>query len=1332
MSILKNLKLGAKLSVGFGSIILLLLITVLFGYFGLSRINGNFSSYRTISVDTLLIGDIQENLLESRINFKNFVQVGDEKYKIEFEEHSSKIKGFINDLQMDFQGTEQEQSIRDMSSYFEQYSEGFLQVVEYRKQRNDIYNNVLITIGPELEQNLNYIMETSYENNDEDLYYVSSKAYQFLLLSRVYVAKFLETNSTQDAEAAKAYFVEMDEWLIQCQQFLNDEQLRDVINQVFNRKQEYSDGFDKIVDVIEARNQIISRMDEIGPKITTLSDDIKTLMTHLQEQMVSKVKQSNDRAMIAMFILVLSAFILSVFITIIIVRLVVAPVRTVTSTFKDISEGDANLEVRLKANSEDELGDMAKYFNIFMCKLQTIIQFNKDQNWLKTGQAELNELIQNEQDIYAISNRIITYISNYVNAQVGALFVKADDNQYKMLGSYAYKRRKNMSNSISIGEGLVGQVALEKQTIILSNVPQDYIKITSGTGEALPKSLLLTPCFNDNEVKCIIELGSFEGFSDIQLEFIEQVSDNIANRIQAVESRQKMKELLDKSLELAEELQVQQEELQQSNEELEEQARALKESEARLQAQQEELRQNNEELEEQAKALKESEAGMQSQQEELRVINEELEERTKSLEAQKNNVNQKNERLINAQKIIEEKAQALEVTSKYKSEFLANMSHELRTPLNSILVLSQMLAQKKDNTPLSDKQLEFAKVIHASGEDLLKLINDILDLSKVEAGKMDIVQEEIYIDNLVQDINRLFSPIAAKKDLEFIITVHPEAPIKIISDYQRLQQVIRNLLSNAFKFTEKGSVLMIIDKGIKEDKAIHQDFIKISIIDTGIGIAKDKQKVIFEAFKQSDGTTSRKYGGTGLGLSISRDLASLLGGSIELSSAESEGSTFTLIIPTKLENSEVGFNSITEVAVTKEVETVTSLPVLELEEPNDDRKTIGSKDKVLLVIEDDPNFALILLNLAYEKGYKCIIANDGETGLKMAFDYKPNAILLDIGLPDILGWKVIERLKANEVTAAIPIHVVSGGEVQMESKALESIIGYLKKPASIENLDLAFEKFEVMISKPFKKILIADESNEEVEEIRNILENKGIQIVSANNGSDVLNILESESVDCIILDLKLKDMSGFELLQKLKDARISHMPIIIHTDKVLTQGDEEDLRKYADSIIIKGTRSVDRLVDEASLFLHDIESKIGLRKIKAIKSEQDKEDALKDKKVLVVDDDMRNVFALSSILEEKGMKVIIGRNGKEGIKKLQENSDIDLILMDIMMPEMDGYDAMRAIRKDAKYRNLPIIALTAKAMKEDKQKCIEAGASDYLTKPLDIDKLTSLLRVWLY
>ena len=1337
MSVLKHMKLATKLTVFLGAILVLLILSTSFGYFGLTQNSNDFYRFGMISKEEVLAGRIQSNLLESQIAFKNFIELGDNSQQQVFEERLAEMQKYIEDLKSTTNAQDRAKNVDDILTKANKYKDDFKKVVDYKTQRDTVYNS-MSTTGLEMEQNISEIMQSAYEDQDAAAVYGAGNAERNLLLVRLSVMKYLESDDQNSIESVKTQFSELEKSLDVYEKSSSSIKNKEVLDLIIKDKTNYLDLFNKLVSVVESTKSIVQSLTAIEPDISNAAEEIKQSIIKEQNSYGPKVQTSNNNSIYGMLILSLFAIGLVILISLGILKMVAVPVKTVTNTFKDISEGEADLSVRLKVGSADELGDMAAYFNKFMEKLQVIMIENKNQTWLKTGQTELNEKIRGDQNLRTLGNMIITYIAKYLNAQIGAIYLSTGDNTLNMIGSYAYTRRKSLSNEIKVGEGLVGQSALEKQTIIISNIPDEYIKIHSGTLESVPRNIMVTPCLFKDEVKCVLEIGSLQEITDLQQEFVEQIAESIAIALHSTETRSTMQTLLDKTLEQSEELQVQQEELRQSNEELEEQARALKESEARLQAQQEELRQSNEELEEQARALKESETSLNAQQEELRVINEELEERTKSLELQKNAISIKNKHLESAQKEIEDKAKDLQVASKYKSEFLANVSHELRTPLNSILVLSQLLANKTDHSPLTDKQLEFAKTIYSSGTDLLKLINDVLDLSKIEAGKMDVNYENMNLEEFLDYVDRSFRQIALDKGLEFTINIEEQLPESISTDAQRVQQVINNLVSNAFKFTKEGGVTINVSRPSQNDfPKLDIDYAKsisIAISDTGIGIPAEKQLFIFEAFRQSDGTTSREYGGTGLGLSISKELAQLLGGTIYLKSEEGKGSTFALILPEEL----VIPKAIEQVAASlqqksNEIKDIDEIIEGAKSEVNtkENGSIINLSDKMLLIIDDDQNFSSILADLAYEKGFTCLTSKDGETGIQLAIKHKPKAILLDIGLPGISGWEVIEELKNHIETRDIPVHILSGYENFISDESEKGIVGYLRKPVSVEKINDMFKRLEGLEEKSLKKLLIIASDEFEKTVITEVIGNKGIEVSTVDTGQEAYNLLKLERFDCIIFDIKLRDMSGYELLAKLKEER-DQVPIIIYTDKDFLADDEGPLLDYGESIIIKGSRSMERLIAEASLFLHGVDSKITDKKHKVTKKYQEKEESLKNKKVLIVDDDMRNVFALTSALEEKNMIVIIGKNGREGIDKLHQNQDVDLILMDIMMPEMDGYSAMKEIRKEEKFRKTPIIALTAKAMKEDKNKCIEAGANDYLTKPIELDKLISLLRVWLY
>ncbi|MDI6790397.1 MAG: response regulator [Thermodesulfobacteriota bacterium] len=982
----------------------------------------------------------------------------------------------------------------------------------------------------------------------------------------------------------------------------------------------------------------------------------------------------------------------------------------IVEDFKDIS-----------AHKQAE-GELKKY----TAELEQTRGKLEKQIWRRTGRIELNDRMRGEQDIETLGRNIIGYLANYLNAQVGAIYLADGNNLLRLIAGYAYNGRTDGSKEFEFGEGLVGQAALEKEPMVITQVPDDYMYISSGLGEAIPRNILVKSFLYEGHIKGVIELASFHVFTDTQLDFLNQVEESIAIAFHTAQSRFRMQELLEETQQQAEELQHQQEKLRETNEELEEQTHTLQESEARLQAQQEELRQ----------------------------ANEELEEKTGALERQRDEIRKKNIELENSQELLENKARDIELTSKYKSEFLANMSHELRTPLNSILILSQLLSEDKGGN-LSAKQVEFAHTIYSSGSDLLALINDVLDLSKVEAGKIELDMEALGLDDFSGTIARQFKPLAKEKGLGFKIDLAEGLPEDIRTDRQKLEQIIKNLLSNAIKFTTEGEITLHIhrpaaDSHLSDTGLDPERVVVFSVSDTGIGIPEEKQKLIFEAFQQADGTTSRKYGGTGLGLSISRELTRLLGGKIELQSQEGKGSTFLLYLPEAVAEEKRVKQIKTPISMEAPIAPVDSaegqgrgpangfikspgsMGFIDVENIRDDRKDIQPGDRSILLIEDDPKFTKILFDIAHEKGFKCLVAGDGETGLHLADYYQPGGIILDIGLPGIDGWTVLTRLKDNSKTRHIPVHVISASDKTSDSMKMGAI-GHITKPVGMDGLDNAFRKIKSIISRPVKHLLIVEDDPAQRKAIIELIGNGDVVATGVSTAQEAYELLKSGKFDCMILDLRLPDMSGAELLAKMRDDEgISYLPIIIYTGKELTKEEEITLNSYAARVILKSTTGHQRLLDETTLFLHRVEADLPEEKRKILRMIHDKEGILRGKTILLVDDDMRNVFALCNVLEEKGMSVLIGKNGKEGLERLNDNPDVDLVLMDIMMPEMDGYEAIKEIRKQDRFKKLPIIALTAKAMKGDRNKCIEAGASDYLAKPVDRHKLLSMLRVWLY
>jgi len=1013
------------------------------------------------------------------------------------------------------------------------------------------------------------------------------------------------------------------------------------------------------------------------------------------------------------------AFVISgllIFITVITVRTITIALQNAIRVAENIANGDRDIEV--VATSNDETGQLLKSINKMRIALKVKEQTEADQNKQQQNIAGLNDTIRGEHEVNELGQLILNYLAPVLNAQVAALYL-LDNEKLTLTSSYAFTRRKNFSSSFAIGENLVGQAALEKKLIVVENIPEDYIAVSSGLGNSAPKSIIVMPIINDSELEGVLELGTIESFSDSQLEFLEKISAAIAIAINSTRSRNQLKEILEVT---------------------QEQAKALKKSEAEMKQQQEELRVSNEELEAQADKLRASEEHLQTQQEELRVINEELEEQTKALELQKSDLEQKNFELANSQQELEDKSKALQQSSQYKSEFLSTMSHELRTPLNSILILSKMLSDNKKGN-LEPKQVEHVQVIHSAGSDLLELINDILDLSKIEEGKLDFVVDHINLKEWAEKVKRNFTHVVEQKSLEFKVQLSDELPESMLSDGHRIDQVIKNMISNAMKFTEKGSITIDIkhpdnSEHFKSLKLKREDCISFSVIDTGIGIPKDKQSLIFEAFQQADGTTSRKFGGTGLGLTISRQLSNFLGGDLIVQSdGDGKGSTFSLTIPLKAAQA---LELPGEVLAEMQSHPSMSFDAGSKIAPSIPKKELKTKSKTkekpiansLLIVEDDKQFASTLTELAKDYGFDIFTAHDGESALALIEKSLPSAIILDVGLPGMSGWEVMDKLKENERTKDIPVHFISGHN--SADKAMEmGALGFLMKPVDTEQLSKAFKRIELETLADVKRLLVIEDNEVELMSIRAMFSNKDTVITTVSTGEDAIKALATSKFDCMIMDLDLPDINGLTLLETLNESKdFEPIPVIVYTAKDLMREEEAMLRRYASRIILKAGESSERLLNEVSLFLHWLENN-GEEPKRAVAPAEGRDNIFQNKRVLVVDDDMRNIYSLSAVLEGVGLDCVLASNGIECLESLKEDPAMDCILMDIMMPEMDGYETMQKIREQKQFKNMPIIALTAKAMKDDKQKCIDAGANDYITKPIDTDKLLSLLRVWL-
>jgi len=938
-----------------------------------------------------------------------------------------------------------------------------------------------------------------------------------------------------------------------------------------------------------------------------------------------------------------------------------------------------------------------------------------EQAWVRDGQAQLAETLIGQLTLTTVGRSVLSFAGRYLDPVVAAMYVRDDAGTLQRVSTHGFDGSDGDAQVAAARAGLVGQAVRDGRLNHVINLKGGYFKVGSGVGEAAPAELVVAPISNDGVTNGVIELGFMRPVTERDLELLKAIAGAVGASVDAALFRKRLQDSIEETQQLNEELQVQQEELRTANEELGEQSRVLTESQQHLEHQQAELEATNTQLSEQASVL-----------------------------------DRKNEALNEAQVTLQEHADELQRASRYKSEFLANMSHELRTPLNSSLILAKLLSENREGN-LTAEQLKFAETIYGAGNDLLNLINDILDLSKVEAGRLELQPQFMSVHRLVDSLQRTFTPLAGERKLAFEVQVEPDAPTSMVSDNQRVEQILKNLLSNAIKFTETGKVTLSVH-------ARPDERVAFAVKDSGIGIPDGQQDIIFEAFRQADGTINRRYGGTGLGLSISRELAQLLGGTISVESAAGRGSTFTLTLPAK-------WTDVPESAAAEEFPGGTSLnadsarrppssfqpastrtpaqaPVPPAPAPaiaapasavfaDDRHQATPETGRVLLVVEDDETFAGVLYNLAHEMRYRCLVAQTASEALELATTYLPNAILLDVRLPDGSGLSVLQFLKDDPRTRHIPVHIVAG-EDYAEIALHMGAIGFAVKPTTRDELKEIFQRLEDKGAKKVKRVLVVEDDARQRDSVVHLIKEDDVDIAAVATGAEALDLLKGTVYDCMIIDLKLPDMDGSDLLERMTMEDIcSFPPVIVYTGRNLTREEETRLNKYSRSIIIKGARSPERLLDEVTLFLHTVESQMSAERRTMLRTARNREKVFEGRKVLLVDDDVRNIFALASALEQKGLQVEIGRNGFEALSKLAEVPDIDLVLMDVMMPGMDGLEATRRIRANPKFAQLPVIAVTAKAMKDDQEQCRRAGANDYLAKPIDLDRLFSLMRVWM-
>jgi HAMP domain-containing protein/CheY-like chemotaxis protein/signal transduction histidine kinase len=958
-------------------------------------------------------------------------------------------------------------------------------------------------------------------------------------------------------------------------------------------------------------------------------------------------------------------------------------VRAIAEVATAVTKGDLTRSIQVEASGE--VAELKDNINTMIDNLRLTTDRNTEQDWLKTNLARFTGMLQGQRDLATVGRMLLSELAPLVNAQQGVIYQMETEESagLVLLSAFADDGENGHLRQLKIGDGLVGQVASEKRRMLITDLPDKTVPIRSGLFASVPRNVIVLPVLFEDRVKAVIELASLSSFTASHLAFLEQLTASIGIVLNSIEATMQTEGLLKQSQQLAAELQTQQKELQQTNEQLAQKAQQLAE-------------QNVE-------------------------------------------VERKNQEIEQARRALEEKAKELALTSKYKSEFLANMSHELRTPLNSILVLGQQLSENPDHN-LTPKQVEFARTIHAAGTDLLNLISDILDLSKIESGTVSVEAEEVFFTNLLEMVARPFRHEAENRKLAFEVNADSHLPRSLVTDSKRLQQVLKNLLSNAFKFTEHGSVRLsvsIAEKRWSEDHPILSgaaSVVAFEVTDSGIGIAPDKQRIIFEAFQQADASTSRKYGGTGLGLAISRELASLLGGEIQLRSTPGSGSTFTLYLPLTYVGPSASKLTLGDWKAQAAPLKLSNMVVAEhpVEEIDDDRDNLQADDAVLLIVEDDPHYARVLCDLARDKGFKVLVALRGAQALTLAREFHPSAVSLDVFLPDMLGWTVLNHLKQDPATRHIPVQMLTLDEDRQHGLA-RGAFAFVTKPTDANELESALARIKEYAAPRRKRLLIVEDNPAEQLSIRELLGYDDIDVVISATGADALKLVGEESFDCAVLDLRLPDMTGFDILERMRDMpSVRELPVVVFTGKELSPDEDARLHTLARSVVVKGVESPERLLDETALFLHRVVADLPQEKQKMLDRLHRSDEALVGKKVLVVDDDMRNIFALSSVLERRGMAVLTAGTGREAISMLESTPDVAIVLMDIMMPEMDGYATMQVIRQNPSFRRLPIVALTAKAMKGDREKCLEAGASEYLAKPVNTEQLLSALRMWLH
>lgn len=1274
MTILKSMKLRTKMILGFSLTIILMLTALTVSLNGLQINKENFAESIRITEEANLASEIDAKLSDSLLAFNNYVTVQDDQFKNSFVNLSKDIEKDIQSLESISHNENRLEYIEKVSDGFNDYTNNFDSYMDLDKTRSELYDTAAAAGNNMIDKLSDLSNEYSTDLHTYNMVIDSEKA---LLLARLHAMKFFTFHSDEDYDNCDAAFSVFKNKIL-------DLKAIDPIaySQLAHDAEVYEKTLFQLKSNIHSLDDIAYEMALIEKDITINNDLIKKSVLNEQMQQSKAMAKGSDTLTQASIAVAIASVILTILISSLIFRIVILPMRSLKNTFESINKGEAEFNFRLPEDSNDEIGEMSKAFNNFMVELESIMDNIAFQNSLKTAENDLHILVRDHDSFNQLLDKTLTYICEYFGAPIGALYSLKMDN-LSMSAAYSMDINRDFINS---DNSLLNQCIKNNKTMLISDLPEDYMTLSSGLGSTSPNNLVIVPCSHNEKIEAVLEIGLLKTPDERSMILFNELSNVLAQSLHAARLNHEMKDLLEKTMLQSEELRMQQEELRQSNEELESQTRALRESEQRLQA----------------------------QQEELKVSNEELEQSTYELLDQKKAVDQMNAELLIKQSEILEKANALEIANKYKSEFLANMSHELRTPLNSILVLSQLLIDRDQSVVLTDQEAEFAKTIHSSGSDLLKLINDILDLSKVEAGKLDITMENIILKELMVDTQNMFGPMADVKGIDFLSTLDSQLPNSIESDSVRLKQILKNLIANAIKFTDEGSVTMAIRRpsplesdalGCSED-----NYIAFEVSDTGIGIQDEKQQLIFDAFRQADGTTSRKYGGTGLGLTITRELTGLLGGDIFLESALGEGSKFVLLLPVK-EGSE-------ETKEIKNIE-IPEVQTIELKE---------QEQLSLMVIGHLDSYHPIIESVALDQEYNYQYISDSKNIMEIVENQKPSALIIERDLLDSQGKSIVKHLEKQDLTKHIPIMELHPEGIEFKSPS--NVIGYLNQPLDVKTIYKTMATIESVTDSKNPHILIigpcGDASFTAFENFS--------KVSKVLTSSETYELLSNGDVTTIVLDYGFND----QLLKEKIIDEFKHLPTLIYSEKSLSI---DELSKLFKTDSTQKTKNEHQLKDELTLFLHGI--KEGLSNIfdSTAFSRQYAMDGFKErtaadhqfagKKVLIVDDDERNIFSLTSVLKKHNIETITLKNGEESIQWIEDRRAVDLILMDIMMPKVDGLEAIKSIRSMPQGKDIPIIVLTAKSMRETKEQCLDAGASDYMTKPLDTDKLISLIRVWM-